>query len=152
MKKKLGIWSAILLLTTTALASAHVAPPWGDPDCPILLDKTLKPAFFDKDGKALVILPYAGDRDTYTGIYLVVEHSFAPIAPYFFPKLKYEEHKNWVRITRTTKDGSKPPDQVFAYGSNHNLRGTTGGIPLSMKIDKCNGAISEMVFDIEKTR
>jgi hypothetical protein len=80
-------------------------------------------------------------------IYLAVENTFVPIARYFFPQLEYDEHRNWVRISRTIKNGEKPPEHLLAYGGNHNLRGDAAPVPISTRIDKCTGAISEVVLE-----
>ena len=96
--------------------------------------------------------PYARDPRAYGGIYLAVEQQFAPLAKYFFPVLQVEDHKNWVRITRATRNGAKPPDHLTVLGGNQNLRGNAGPIPVIMKIDKCTGAVLEMSFDKEKAR
>jgi hypothetical protein len=55
-----------------------------------------------------------------------------------------------VRISRRAK--GKPPEHVLAFGGNHNLRGEPASVPLSMKIDKCTGAISEMTLEMDKVR
>jgi hypothetical protein len=55
-----------------------------------------------------------------------------------------------VRITRTTRGGARPPERVSVIGVNHNLLGEAGVVPVSMKIDKCSGAILEMSFDKDK--
>jgi hypothetical protein len=71
-------------------------------------------------------------------------------APYFFPVLQHEEHRNWVRITRVTgTPNGKPKPTVFGHGSWREYR---YGPPLSMRIDKCTGAVSEVLFDRDKVR
>ena len=57
-----------------------------------------------------------------------------------------------MRITRTTRNGAKPPDHVTLNGNNHNLRGEAGSVPMIMKIDKCTGAVLEMSPDRDKLR
>jgi len=97
--------------------------------------------------------PYARDPRVYGGIYLAVEQVYVPIAKYFFPVLQViTDDKNWVRITRTTRGGAKPPDHLTVFGNNHNLRGEPASVPVIMKIDKCSGAILEMSFDRDKVR
>jgi hypothetical protein len=107
----------------------------------------------DFDAKGMPGLqPYAWNPWVYGGIYLAVEKQYSWSAKYFFPVLQVEDHKNWVRITRTTRNGAKPPDHLTIDGGNQNLRGNTGPVPVIMKIDKCTGAILEMSFDREKVR
>jgi len=140
----------VLLMTAGGLAVAQPMPeglpmpnefgPY--PDCR---------GGFDAKG-APSLQPYARDPRAYGGIYLAVEQQFAPLAKYFFPVLQVEDHKNWVRITRATRNGAKPPDHLSVFGSNQNLRGNAGPIPVIMKIDKCTGAVLEMSFDKEKVR
>ncbi len=103
--------------------------------------------------KVIMLTPYANHSEVYGGIYLAVEQDFAPLAKYFFPRLQVlENQRNWVRITRTTRNGAKPPDHVTLNGNNHNLRGEAGSIPMIMKIDKCTGAVLEMSPDRDKLR
>ena len=112
------------------------------PDCPGGFDVRGKPNF----------QPYAWNPRVYGGIYLAVEQQFAPLAKYFFPVLQVEDQKNWVRITRTTRNGAKPPDHLTLFGGNYNLRGNVGPVPMIMKIDKCTGAVLEMAPDRDKVR
>jgi hypothetical protein len=105
------------------------------------------------DDKGLPMLqPYAGDPRVYGGIYLAVEQKFAPLASYFFPVLQADDHRDWVRITRVTRNGTKPPDHLMIFGNNQNLRGNCCTVPMILKIDKCTGAVLEMSFDKEKVR
>jgi hypothetical protein len=104
-------------------------------------------------GNTSVLQPYANHPEVYGGIYLAAEQHFAPLAKYFFPRLQVlEDQKNWVRITRATRNGAKPPDHLTIFGANHNLRGEAGPVPVIMKIDKCTGAVLEMSFDKDKLR
>ncbi len=56
-----------------------------------------------------------------------------------FPLLIFEEHRNWVRISRDAKHPVQVP------GEENGTRSTAFAL-LSMRIDKCDGAISEMKF------
>lgn len=103
----------------------------------------------DANGKP-TMQPYAVDPRVYGGIYLAVEQRFAPLARYFFPVLAVEDNRDWVRITRTTRGGARPPDRLTINGVNHNLLGEAGPVPVIMKIDKCSGAVLEMSFDKDK--
>lgn len=103
------------------------------------------------DGKPN-LQPYAWNPRVYGGIYLAVEQEFASRAKYFFPVLQVEDGKNWVRITRTTRNGAKPPDHLTIDGDNFNLRGSAGSVPVILKIDKCTGGVLEMDFDRDKVR
>jgi hypothetical protein len=141
----------VLLLTATEPAVAQPLPeglPAPNefapmPDCP---------GGFDAKGFPTTMQPYAWDPRAYGGIYLAVEQHFAPLAKYFFPVLQVEDHTNWVRITRATRNGAKPPDHLTLFGNNQNLRGNAEPVPVIMKIDKCTGAVLEMSFDKEKVR
>ena len=141
---------AMLLLTATGAALAQPMPeglPMPNefapmPDCPGGFDARGKPNF----------QPYAWNPRVYGGIYLAVEQQFAPLAKYFFPVLQVEDRKNWVRITRTTRNGAKPPDHLTLFGGNQNLRGNSGPVPMIMKIDKCTGTVLEMSPDRDKVR
>ena len=140
----------VLLLTAAGPAMAQQWPeglPMPNefapfPDCP---------GGFDSKGIP-TLQPYARDPRVYGGIYLSVEQQFAPLARYFFPVLQVEDQKNWVRITRTTRNGEKPPDHLTLFGNNQNLRGNSGPVPMIMKSDKCTGAVLEMSFDKDKLR
>ncbi|HEX4273064.1 MAG TPA: hypothetical protein VHZ32_16855, partial [Rhizomicrobium sp.] len=81
---------------------------------------------------------------------MAVEQRFAPLARYFFPALQVDDSRYWVRITRTTRAGTRPADRMVIAGAEHNLLGEAGSVPVIMKIDKCNGAILEMSFDKDK--
>jgi hypothetical protein len=63
-----------------------------------------------------------------------------------------DNQRNWIRITRTTRNGAKPADHLTLNGTNYNLRGVTGPVPVIVKIDKCTGAILEMSWDQDKLR
>ena len=106
-----------------------------------------------RDGKVFMPQPYARDPVVYGGIYLGVEQHFAPLARFFFPRLQVlENQRDWIRITRTTRNGAKPADHLTLNGTNYNLRGVTGPVPVIVKIDKCTGAILEMSWDQDKLR
>jgi hypothetical protein len=134
--------AALLGLTGPAFASTD--PPWGVPKC-----QTFKPNY-ERDKLGLpfappesreIRQPYAYDRGVYGGIYQAVEQHYAPFAPYFWQELSFEEHRDFVRIRRIAKGGGKPPDYVKAFGS---LRFVHDQLRISMRIDKCDGSISEL--------
>src|ERR1700743_3123431 len=103
----------------------------------------------DGNGKP-TMQPYAFEPQIYGGIYMAVEQRFAPLGRHFFPVLQVDDSRYWVRITRTTRGGARPPDRLTIAGAEHNLLGEAGSVPVIMKIDKCNGAIMEMSFDKDK--
>lgn len=142
-----------VLLTMTMLA-AVLAPAMAQPlaeglPAPNAMAPWPNCTATDAGGKPSM-QPYAVDPSVYGGIYLAVEKRFAPLAPYFFPVLQVQDNRDWVRITRTTRGGARPPERLTISGSNHNLLGEAGVVPVIMKIDKCSGAVLEMSFDKDK--
>ncbi len=143
MRIRTLIGAALMGMTGPAFAS--VDPPWGHPVC-----NTFKPDY-ERDKKGLPFAPpesrflpqpYVFERRVYAGIFELVEQWYDPHARLFWPELKFEEHRNFVRITRSAP--GKPPRQVQADGRLHFIY---NALRFSMRIDKCNGAISELRFE-----
>ncbi|MES2472541.1 MAG: hypothetical protein V4601_06830 [Pseudomonadota bacterium] len=134
------------LMGMTGPAFADVTPPWGDPVCFVF-----KPNY-ERDKKGMpptppesrydIPQPFAHDRRVYAGIYQSVEQYYAPLARFFWPALTFEESNNSVRISRVSK--GKPPRRVKALGALRTIDNTRR---ISMRINKCNGAISELRFE-----
>ena len=133
----------VLLLATSELAHAGSDPPWGWPQCKGNPHEAVSDLNKKKTG-GLLFYPYAPYRDQYLGIYRAIETWAAPGGQYFYPIVKFEEHQNWVRVYRVSgrKDG-KPIEPVKIDGK---LAYSGGERALSMRIDKCDGKISEMKF------
>jgi len=88
-------------------------------------------------------------REQYSGVYKAIESAIAPYAAMYFPDLEFEEHQNWVRVSRGTKHGNVGK-KFFLGGSWHTVTKLAPGNQmrrLSMRIDKCDGTISEIKWE-----
>src|SRR5688572_14765263 len=131
-----------LLVSTPVSSQANLPSPFGEPQCGKPSQKNTDPNA--KPSDIMKYPPYVYYREQALEIYLAVE-KFSGGAPQFFPILKYDEHRNWVRIYRVSgrKDG-KPIQPVKIDGRL--VHPSVGERALSMRIDKCDGRISEMKY------
>jgi len=128
---------AIILVIAVSSARASIDPPWGFPLCPR-----------DVNSDQYALEPLAFERSVYSGIYNAWEQWNDPYASYFFPILVFDEHRDYVRVTRITgtEDG-KPKRRLLVHGQM-----MSPIAPVSMRIDKCNGAMSQVFFERSKLK
>lgn len=133
-----------LLVATPEFAQASLPNPLGEPECGKPNLKSTDPKAKPSDipiWQPIIYYPFQA-LEFFLAVEQAVEGGRSRL---FFPVVKYEEHRNWVRVYRVSgrKDG-KPIRPAKFEGKL--VYPSVGERSISMRIDKCDARVSEVKY------